>query len=119
MVQQTDKKQGRGMLVAGRILLIIAILAVILTLALFIQTTVQNAQDRIMDAIPEFLQEPYGALSGAAAFLLSVVSYLLLYRFYRNQSEAHEGKTEFNISRVLVLIVGIAAVISGIARMMY
>lgn len=120
MNQDSRKKQGRGLLIAGRILLALAILALIATLALFIHNTVQNAQDQIFDAIPEFFHETYGAVTACVAFLLCVFSYLVLLVFYRMKGSATgEGRKEFITARVLVAIVGIIVIVSGFAKMMY
>ena len=113
-----NQKQGRGLLIVGRILLVPAIAALVATLALFIHHTVQNGQDRIFDAIPEFFREPYGAVLGAAAFLLAAVAYLVLMAFYRMKgASSGEGRKEYIAARVLAAIVGIIVLISGFAKM--
>jgi hypothetical protein len=111
---QPLKEAGRGLLIAGRVLFVIAALAAVFTLVLFIMNNVQNQQDQILDAIRDFRHEKFGTIVALITFLLSLTSYLLMLIDKRKNNTTGRPDWMFTAARILVAIEGVLIIFSAV-----
>ena len=105
--------QGKGMLIAGRLLLLLAIAAAVFTLILFIHTTVENGQDQIIEAVRDFRRDKTGTIAFLIAFLASLGSYLLLLNHDKRYGKPEKLAVLSTVVRILVIIEGVLVIIAA------
>ena len=112
--QPVNSGEGKGLLIAGRILLAVAFAAALITLILFISTTVENGQDHILEAVRDFRREKSGTIAFLIAFLTALGSYLLLLAHDRKYGKPVRFAVLINVARILVAAEGILVIIGAL-----